>query len=204
MSDPGHYHTVMTSFVSKACVSTFALLLLEWHSVSAVRNMTQPERPHHMQRKAKLHRNKALLESELIGKNIEFIKRSERSDLRVPGSNFRCNDEEEKTLTGYSCSKMDQAAFITNAELGSRAATDFTHECDDGKDSLGFDYINDIWGYESSSSNRKYAIAGMWDGTSFVDITDQRNPVVLGFLEMSVSTPFYVLRCLSSVARSHV
>ena len=137
----------------------------------------------HMQRKAKLHRKKALLESDAIEENIDFIKRNQVSNLRVPGSNFKCNDDEEKTLTGYSCSNMDQLAFLSNAELGSRAATDFTHKCDDGQGGLGFDYINEVWGYESPDSSKKYAIAGMWDGTSLVDITDSRNPVVLGFIE---------------------
>lgn len=148
------------------------MILLEWYSVHA----TEPERPMHMQRKAKLHRNKATQESDSIEQNIEFIQRNEASGLRSQGTNFRCNDEEEQTRTGYNCSKMDQLSFISNAGLGSRAATDFTNSCG------GFDYINDIWGYESAISNKKYAIAGLWDGTSFVDISG-RNPIVVGFLE---------------------
>jgi len=129
--------------------------------------------PMHMQRKAKFHLNKATQESDSIKQNIEFMVMAAQSRK---GFNFRCNDDEEQTRTGYSCSKMDQLSFISNAMLGSRAATYFTNSCGE------FDYINDIWGYESSISNKKYAIAELWDGTSFVDISG-RNPIVVGFLE---------------------
>ena len=133
------------------------------------------ERPKHMQRKAKLHQKKALLESDSIEQTIKYIKGNETSGFlrNSRDSNFRCNDDEEQTNTGYKCSKMDQLSFISNAELGSLGAV-----------GCGFDYINDIWGWESPFTKKKYAIAGMWDGTSFVDITDQKQPKVLGFLDM--------------------
>ena len=123
-----------------------------------------PEKPKHMRRKAGLHRKKSIQDHDLIEQTTESIKRSQASGLRNQRSNFICNDEEEQTLTGYSCSNMDQLSFISNAELGSRAATDFTNGCggatDDG---LGFDYINEIWGYESQNSTKKYVIAGLWE-----------------------------------------
>mmetsp|Transcript_36882 Transcript_36882/g.88965 ORF Transcript_36882/g.88965 Transcript_36882/m.88965 type:complete len:397 (-) Transcript_36882:658-1848(-) len=144
-------------------------------SSTSSKSATEPERsmPMHMQRKAKFHLNKATQESDSIKQNIEFMVMAAQSRK---GFNFRCNDDEEQTRTGYSCSKMDQLSFISNAMLGSRAATYFTNSCGE------FDYINDIWGYESSISNKKYAIAELWDGTSFVDISG-RNPIVVGFLE---------------------
>ncbi len=42
-----------------------------------------------------------------------------------------------------------------------------------------FNY-NDIWGY--SSDGREYAIVGAFDGTYFIDVTDPRNPEVVGFV----------------------
>jgi len=49
--------------------------------------------------------------------------------------------------------------------------------------------INNLWGYESPSSNKMYGLIGLWDGTSFVEITDSRHPIVLGFLEQSGELP---------------
>ncbi|MEM7313023.1 MAG: choice-of-anchor B family protein, partial [Planctomycetota bacterium] len=40
----------------------------------------------------------------------------------------------------------------------------------------------DIWGWTDPQTSREYAIMGMRDGTAFVDVTDGRNPIVLGKL----------------------
>ena len=136
----------------------------------------QRTKPMHMVRKSKLHQTKAHLEHDQIEVNIQSIQDTSSTSAGFlrgrRDNNFGCNDHTELTNSGYSCKKMDQSSFISNADLGSLGA----QEC-------GFDYINDIWGWESSVTGKKYALAGMWDGTSFVDITDERNPMVLGFLE---------------------
>lgn len=41
---------------------------------------------------------------------------------------------------------------------------------------------NDIWGWTDALDNREYALVGLDNGTSFVDITDMANPVYLGKL----------------------
>ena len=41
---------------------------------------------------------------------------------------------------------------------------------------------NDIWGWTDTSTNKEYAIIGLDNGTAFVDITDEANPVYLGKL----------------------
>lgn len=41
---------------------------------------------------------------------------------------------------------------------------------------------NDIWGWTDPSSGNEYALIGLDDGTAFVDITDEANPVYLGKL----------------------
>lgn len=63
----------------------------------------------------------------------------------------------------YDCSGVDLQAFVNLKDLG----------CDgDG---------SDIWGWTDEEGN-EYALATCESGTSFVDVTDPVNPVVLGFL----------------------
>lgn len=42
--------------------------------------------------------------------------------------------------------------------------------------------LNDIWGWTDPDTNKEYAIVGMANGTSFVDISDPTNPIMLGML----------------------
>lgn len=63
----------------------------------------------------------------------------------------------------YSCSGIDMASMLSLKDLGCGG---------DG---------SDMWGWTDADSN-EYALATCEDGTSFVDITDPYNPVVLGFL----------------------
>lgn len=64
---------------------------------------------------------------------------------------------------GYPCSGIDLLSFTSLADLGSKGQG------------------NDIWGW-TDSENNEYVIAGCSDGSSFVDVTNPTNPVVLGFL----------------------
>lgn len=41
---------------------------------------------------------------------------------------------------------------------------------------------NDIWGWTDPQTSREYAIMGLEDGTSFIDVTNPTEPSVLGFL----------------------
>jgi choice-of-anchor B domain-containing protein len=43
-------------------------------------------------------------------------------------------------------------------------------------------WLNDIWGWTDPDTNKEYAVIGMSNGTSFVDVTDPVNPVFLGIL----------------------
>lgn len=42
--------------------------------------------------------------------------------------------------------------------------------------------LNDIWGWTDPDTGKEYAIVGMANGTSFVDISDPENPLMLGIL----------------------
>jgi choice-of-anchor B domain-containing protein len=68
----------------------------------------------------------------------------------------------------YPCKDVDLMAHLAPQELGAEA-----HE--------GF-YLNDIWGWTDPDTGREYALVGMTNGTSFVDVTDPINPIVLGML----------------------
>ena len=41
---------------------------------------------------------------------------------------------------------------------------------------------NDIWGWTNVNDGREFALVGLSSGTSFVEITDAINPIVIGFL----------------------
>ncbi|CAM9203150.1 unnamed protein product [Ectocarpus fasciculatus] len=64
----------------------------------------------------------------------------------------------------FPCSGVDLKSFVSLPDLGS----------DGGQGS-------DIWGWTDAEGN-EFAIAGIADGSSFVDVTDPENPVVLGFM----------------------
>ncbi|MDX1454406.1 MAG: choice-of-anchor B family protein [Gammaproteobacteria bacterium] len=71
----------------------------------------------------------------------------------------------------YPCQNIDFNAQLTLAEMG---------EVDPNA------VANDIWGWTDSSTNRDYAIVGLYYGTAFVDVTDPDNPVFIARLEDSV------------------
>jgi choice-of-anchor B domain-containing protein len=64
----------------------------------------------------------------------------------------------------YDCSGIDMKSFVPIAALGSTMDA------------------SDIWGWTDSSTGDEIAIINVMDGTSFVQITDPVNPIVLGFL----------------------
>jgi choice-of-anchor B domain-containing protein len=43
-------------------------------------------------------------------------------------------------------------------------------------------WLNDIWGWVDDQSQKEYAIVAMSNGTTFVDVSDPLNPLVLGIL----------------------
>ncbi|MFY0598726.1 MAG: choice-of-anchor B family protein [Cyclobacteriaceae bacterium] len=48
---------------------------------------------------------------------------------------------------------------------------------------LGGEELNDIWGWTDTESGKEYALVGLTDGVTFVDISAPTAPVVLGKLE---------------------
>jgi len=66
----------------------------------------------------------------------------------------------------YPCRNMDLMKFMTLQECG----------CDPNGNT------NDVWGWVSPSSGKEYAILGCADVTSFIDVTDPVNPILIGTL----------------------
>lgn len=76
---------------------------------------------------------------------------------------------ENGIANGYLCFGIDLQAIVSPDELGA--------------ESIGDRRINDLWGWTDPLTDKEYAIVGMVNGTSFVDISDPLNPVVLGVLK---------------------
>ena len=88
--------------------------------------------------------------------------------LNIDEASFDC----ENGMAGgiYPCSNVDLFAHIP-------------------PDSLGGTQLNDIWGWTDPMTGKEYALVGLTDGVSFVDISDPNNPVVVGKLEESNLNP---------------
>ena len=79
----------------------------------------------------------------------------------------------EGTASVFGCSDMDLVAFIPVGDLGGERGV----------------RVNDIWGWTDPETQRDYALVGRTDGTSFVDVTDPVNPVVVGNLPRTEGVP---------------
>ena len=69
----------------------------------------------------------------------------------------------------YPCQLVDMTAFLDVPALAA------------GLDNIAFE-TNDIWGWTDLDTGAEYVLIGLNSGTSFVDINDPENPVVIGFL----------------------
>ena len=66
----------------------------------------------------------------------------------------------------YPCKDMDLMSFTDKTEIGGSNSTS----------------LNDIWGWTDPQTGKEYALVGMSNGTSFVDISNPENPVYIGRL----------------------
>lgn len=70
------------------------------------------------------------------------------------------------TAGGYACNNVDLQAFLPLAQIGG------------GGTNLG----SSLWGWTDPVTGREYALFGLRNRTSFVDITDPVNPFYIGYL----------------------
>lgn len=68
----------------------------------------------------------------------------------------------------YPCNQVDLMAHLSPAELLAEEHNGL--------------WVNDLWGWTDPQTGKEYALVGMTNGTSFVDISDPLSPVVLGIL----------------------
>ena len=77
---------------------------------------------------------------------------------------------EERCVDGqagyFPCHNVDLSSFLPMSEIGGGRGSD-------------------VWGWTDRMTERRYVIAGRDNGTAFVDVTDERNPVYLGNLPTS-------------------
>ena len=86
----------------------------------------------------------------------------------VTGDEVGCSDGE---AAGWDCSEVDLVSFLPVSELAGPG----------GGRGLR---TNDNWGWHDPETGRYYALVGMTDRASFVDMTDPLNPRVVGVLPM--------------------
>ncbi|MBT8405043.1 MAG: choice-of-anchor B family protein [Gemmatimonadetes bacterium] len=86
----------------------------------------------------------------------------------VRGEEVRCAEGE---AVEWDCSEVDLVSFVPVSELSGDAARGIV--------------TNDNWGWVDPETGRSYALVGMTDRASFVDITDVTNPMVVGTLPMT-------------------
>ncbi len=81
----------------------------------------------------------------------------------VAGEMTRCTDG----MAGvFSCDNVELLAFLPVTDVGGHQG----------------DIVNDLWGWTDPETGREYAIVGHTFSTSFVDVTNPSNPILLGNL----------------------
>lgn len=58
-------------------------------------------------------------------------------------------------------------------------------------DGLGLSFVNDMWGWTDPATGRDYALVGGIEGTTFVDVSDRKRPVVVGMLPAHTLDPAF-------------
>lgn len=76
-------------------------------------------------------------------------------------ANYKCINGFAKET--YPCENMNLFAHVSAEELGGTR-------------------LNDIWGWKDPDTGIEYALVGLTDGVSFLDISDPNNPIVVGKL----------------------
>lgn len=81
----------------------------------------------------------------------------------VVGGEVRCA---EGDAAGFECGGVDLVSFVPVEDLGGGRGVN----------------LNDIWGWTDAETGKEWAIVGRMDGTSFVDVSDPENPIVVADL----------------------
>ncbi|CAN5123375.1 choice-of-anchor B family protein [soil metagenome] len=88
----------------------------------------------------------------------------------VLGEPVSCADGEAGT---FDCRQVDMVAFLPVQAIGGGRGVE----------------LNDIWGWTDPETGKEFALVGRVDGTSFVDISDPVNPLYVGDLPKTATSP---------------
>jgi len=91
----------------------------------------------------------------------------------LTGAERRCEDG---SVEQFDCSDIEMYAYIPGSMLTAPDRARGTR-------------ANDNWGWTDPETGREYALVGRNDGTSFIDITDPTQPVLVGDLPKTLNTP---------------
>jgi choice-of-anchor B domain-containing protein len=91
----------------------------------------------------------------------------------ITGRERRCTDG---SVEQFDCSDIEMYAYIPGSMLTAPDRARGTR-------------ANDNWGWTDPETGREYALVGRNDGTSFIDITDPANPLLVGDLPKTRATP---------------
>lgn len=86
----------------------------------------------------------------------------------------------------YPCDDVDLLTHLSLADLGAASGQEG----------------NDIWGWTHPTTGREYALVGLTNGVTFVDVTDPLATIVIGFLPSHVPNVYNVWRDIK-VANGH-
>jgi choice-of-anchor B domain-containing protein len=112
------------------------------------------------------------------GASAEFMKIASEKIKKLTRGNgeVQCDPETNLIAGTFPCKNMNLAYYLTGQELGSPYAFK--------ENPLIYStWVSDIWGWVDSKNGKEYALVGMWDGTSVVDISNPSNPEVICFIE---------------------
>ena len=96
-------------------------------------------------------------------KNEEEVWTEPGNFAAVEGGEVDCTDG---VASAFGCSDVDILSFMPVADLGAGRGV----------------HTNDVWGWTDEQTGREYALVGMTDQASFVDITDPQHPRLVGWL----------------------
>jgi len=102
----------------------------------------------------------------------------------VTGGMVECHDGK---AGDFSCSDVNMVSMLSVRDLGGDRGVS----------------TNDIWGWEDAETGHEYAIVGMSNAASFVDVTDASNPFTVGTLPMTKGARASVWRDMK-VYKEHV
>ena len=94
--------------------------------------------------------------------NVQMLMQSESNSLTSSFASATCVNGD---AGGYPCKNVDLQSFMPKEQMGGNGSN-----------------LTDIWGWTDPSTGDEIAIVARTNGTSFVDVTDAANPVLLGFL----------------------